>query len=85
MIGIGGFIFLQFIQAENRDQVQEVANHFLQILEEKEYEKLADVLDEQSYTELGYTLDEVRDKYDRIFNMIVFLMASRFKTSMLLR
>ncbi|MBP1913837.1 penicillin-binding protein [Lederbergia galactosidilyticus] len=70
MIGIGGFIFLQFIQAENRDQVQEVANHFLQILEEKEYEKLADVLDEQSYTELGYTLDEVRDKYDRIFNGI---------------
>lgn len=70
IIGIGGFGLLQFIQADDRDQVQEVAKHFLQVLEDKEYADLNDLLDEDSYTTLGYTIDEVTDKYDHIFNGI---------------
>lgn len=70
IIGIGGFGLLQFIQADDRDQVQEVAKHFLQVLEDKEYADLNDLLDEDSYTALGYTIDEVTDKYDHIFNGI---------------
>ncbi|GIN73871.1 penicillin-binding protein [Bacillus sp. J14TS2] len=70
LIGIGGFGYFQFIHAGDRDQVQELADHFLQILEDKEYEDLGDVLDKQSYTALDYTLDEVKDKYEKIFNGI---------------
>ncbi|MCJ7841447.1 penicillin-binding transpeptidase domain-containing protein [Lederbergia sp. NSJ-179] len=70
LIGAGGFGLFQFINGDDRHQVEEVAHNFLQILEKKEYEKLHGVLDKQSYTSLGYTFDEVVDKYDHIFNGI---------------
>ncbi|WP_148296125.1 NTF2-like N-terminal transpeptidase domain-containing protein [Mesobacillus boroniphilus] len=55
---------------KGHSEVQEVANTFIQVLEYKEYEKLGNVLEKQSYTSLDYTLEEVIDKYDRIFNGI---------------
>lgn len=70
LAGIGGFSLFQIMDKKGHNEVQEVANTFIQLLEDKEYEKLGDVLEKQSYTSLDYTLEEVIDKYDRIFNGI---------------
>ncbi|WP_236693985.1 NTF2-like N-terminal transpeptidase domain-containing protein [Sporosarcina globispora] len=60
----------QILDKKGHSEVQEAANSFIQVLENKEYEKLGNVLEKQSYTSLDYTLEEVIDKYDRIFNGI---------------
>ncbi|MDM5225071.1 penicillin-binding transpeptidase domain-containing protein [Cytobacillus sp. NJ13] len=70
LAGIGGVIWFQIMDKKGHSEVQEVANTFIQVLEYKEYEKLGNVLEKQSYTSLDYTLEEVIDKYDRIFNGI---------------
>ncbi|MFS0647556.1 NTF2-like N-terminal transpeptidase domain-containing protein [Siminovitchia sp. 179-K 8D1 HS] len=66
----GGFGLFLFIHKNDSSQAQEAADAFIQILENKEYEQIDDVLEKQSYTSLGYTSEEVVDKYDRIFNGI---------------
>lgn len=70
LVGICGFGL--FLKMNNNDssQVQEVTDTFIHIIEDKEYGKLGDVLDKQSYKSLGYTLKDVTDKYDHIFNGI---------------
>ncbi len=59
-----------FIQKDESDQVQETAYHFIRILENKDYDKLGDVLEKQSYSSLDYTLEDVINKYERIYNGI---------------
>lgn len=66
----GGFGLFFFIHKNDNSQAREAADAFIQILENKEYKKMEDVLEKQSYTSLGYTSEEVVDKYDRIFNGI---------------
>lgn len=70
LTGIGGFGLFQLLHKNDSNQVQEVADIFIQILENKNYDKLGGVLEEKSYTALDYTLDEVIDKYKDIFNGI---------------
>lgn len=66
----GGFGLFFFIHKNDNSQAREAADAFIQILENKEYKKMEDVLEKQSYTSLGYTSQEVIDKYDHIFNGI---------------
>ena len=54
----------------NSSKFEAAAKTFIQILEEKTYDKLGNVLEEQSYLSQEYTLEEVEDKYERIFNGI---------------
>ncbi|GIN97871.1 penicillin-binding protein [Siminovitchia terrae] len=68
LAGLGSTgLFLIKHHTDNR-QMREAANNFIHILENKEYEKLGDVLEKQSYTSVDYTLEDVKDKYDAIFN-----------------
>ncbi|MGV3467103.1 MAG: penicillin-binding transpeptidase domain-containing protein [Heyndrickxia sp.] len=69
LVGISGLsLFLEMNKKTDSSQVQKVADTFIQILEEKDYKKLGNVLEKQSYLSLGYTLKEVKDKYNNIFN-----------------
>nr|WP_259545330.1 penicillin-binding transpeptidase domain-containing protein [Heyndrickxia oleronia] len=70
IIGISGFSLFIVINRTNTSQSQKVVDHFIHIIEEKQYAKLGDVLDSESYSSLGYTLEDVINKYDRIFNGI---------------
>ncbi len=71
MVGIGGIsLFLLLHKKDNSSQVQQTADTFIRILENKEYGKLGDVLEKQSYQSAGYTLKDVINKYDHIFNGI---------------
>lgn len=73
LISLAGIISLSLYMITNNSensQGQKVANAFIQILVNKEYEKLGEVLEKDSYDSLGYTLKEVIDKYDHIFNGI---------------
>ncbi|WP_144462744.1 penicillin-binding protein PBP4(5) [Siminovitchia fortis] len=81
LAGIGGTGLFLIIHNNDSRQMQEAANNFIHILENKEYEKLGDVLEKQSYTSAGYTLKGVIDKYDAIFNGINIdnIQASKIK------
>ncbi|RWR04927.1 penicillin-binding transpeptidase domain-containing protein [Siminovitchia fortis] len=81
LAGIGGTGLFLIIHNNDSRQMQEAANNFIHVLENKEYEKLGDVLEKQSYTSAGYTLKEVIDKYDAIFNGINIdnIQASKIK------
>ncbi|WP_171509554.1 penicillin-binding transpeptidase domain-containing protein [Niallia circulans] len=73
LISLAGIISLSLYMITNNSensQGQKAANAFIQILVNKEYEKLGEVLEKDSYDSLGYTLKEVIDKYDHIFNGI---------------
>lgn len=70
LAGVGSILFYLFILKDDSRQVREAAYHFISILENKDYEKLGDVLAKQSYSSLDYTLEEVINKYERIYNGI---------------
>lgn len=70
IVGIIGLCLYMIMNNNGSRQGQKAADAFIHILENKDYEKLGDVLEKQSYDSLGYTLEEVIDKYDRIFNGI---------------
>ncbi|MGE6259910.1 penicillin-binding transpeptidase domain-containing protein [Heyndrickxia sporothermodurans] len=68
LVAIFGILsFLKLIK-DDSSQVQETVDAFIHILENKEYEKLGEILEKKSYYSLDYTLDDVKDKYDHIFN-----------------
>lgn len=70
IIGISGFSLFIVLNRTNTSQSQKVVDQFIHIIEEKQYAQLGDVLDSESYSSLGYTLEDVINKYDRIFNGI---------------
>ncbi|MEM5595495.1 NTF2-like N-terminal transpeptidase domain-containing protein [Niallia circulans] len=70
LAGIIGLSLYMIMNNSNSSQGQKAADAFIQILVNKEYEKLGEVLEKDSYDSLGYTLEEVIDKYDHIFNGI---------------
>lgn len=70
LAGIIGLSLYMIMNNSNSSQGQKAADAFIQILVNKEYEKLGEVLEKDSYDSLGYTLKEVIDKYDHIFNGI---------------
>lgn len=68
LVAIFGILsFLKMIKNDS-SQVQEAADAFIHILENKEFENLGDILEKKSYDSLDYTLEDVMDKYDHIFN-----------------
>lgn len=70
LVGIIGLSLYMITNNSDNSQGQNAADAFIQILVNKEYEKLGEVLERDSYDSLGYTLEEVIDKYDHIFNGI---------------
>lgn len=69
LLCIGGiYLFLTLLNRNDYASFEAAADTYIQILEKKEYKSLGNVLDEQSYLSLDYTLEEVKDKYERIFN-----------------
>lgn len=69
LLSIGGiYLVLTLLNKNDYASFEGAAKSYIQILEKKEYKKLNNVLDEQSYKSLDYTLAEVTDKYNRIFN-----------------
>lgn len=58
------------IKKNDKALFEEAAANFIRILENKDYKNLGKALDEHSYKSLNYTLEEVEEKYDRIFNGI---------------
>ncbi len=68
--GIGVCCLFLIINKNNNMLAREAADKFILILEKKQYDKLDDLLDIESYTSLDYSLEEVKDKYNRIINGI---------------
>lgn len=58
------------IKKNDKALFADAADDFIRILENRDYKNLGKVLDEESYKSLKYTLAEVEQKYDRIFNGI---------------
>lgn len=70
IVGIMCISLIMIMSNTDRNRVQEAADTFIQILEEKKYDKLGEALEKESYDSIGYTLDEVKNKYNQIFNGI---------------
>ncbi len=81
LAGVGGFGLFLMIHSNDTRQMEETANNFIDILENKEYEKLGSVLEKKSYSSADYTLEDVIDKYDAIFNGVNIdnIQASKIK------
>ncbi|QQZ07663.1 penicillin-binding transpeptidase domain-containing protein [Heyndrickxia vini] len=70
IVGIMCISLIMIMSNTDSNRVQEAADTFIQILEEKKYDKLGEALEKESYDSIGYTLDEVKNKYNQIFNGI---------------
>lgn len=82
LVGIGCFSLFRIMDKKDNRQVKEVADTYIQILENKDYQKFGDILEKQSYTFLNYSLKEVREKYDHIFNGINIINIHASKISL---
>src|SRR5690625_3660051 len=70
VLGGGGFTFYKTVLNRDSNEINKIAENFIQIIENKNYENLSEVLEPESYTSLEYSLDEVIKKYQQIFNGI---------------
>lgn len=70
LLGSGGITVYKLALNGDSHEVNKVAEDFIQIIENKDYEKFSDVLEPESYTSIEYSLDEVIKKYQQIFNGI---------------
>lgn len=70
VLGGGCFTFYKIVLNRDSNEVNKIAENFIQIIENKKYEKLIEVLEPESYTSLEYSLDEVIKKHQQIFNGI---------------
>ncbi|MDY0404768.1 NTF2-like N-terminal transpeptidase domain-containing protein [Virgibacillus sp. 179-BFC.A HS] len=66
----GSWAVFHAIYQNDEKKAQAAADKFIGILEHKSYEKLGTILDQESYQALDYTLQDVKDRYDHIFNGI---------------
>lgn len=62
-----GFSFYKTVLNRDSNEVNKIAENFIQIIENKNYENFSEVLEPQSYTSLDYSLDDVINKYQQIF------------------
>ncbi|MDY0394473.1 NTF2-like N-terminal transpeptidase domain-containing protein [Virgibacillus halophilus] len=70
LLGFGGWISFQALYKNDNHEAEATAKTFIRILENKSYQKLGAVLDRKSLQSTQYTLPEIKEKYDHIFNGI---------------
>jgi len=68
LIGIGGLAIWGFIYKNDSKEFKKVVTNFIKIIETKDYDKFAGVLEENSFLTKDYTLIEVKEKYEKIFD-----------------